>query len=159
MMLNEIDGLVSAFERRELSRRQLIAGLGGCIAAIAGVASASGDEPPDRGSATFTALELNHIALDVTNVRRSRDWYRKHLGLTVRSESEHNCFMGCGDHFLALFRNKVPGLNHYCYSIKDYDPTRAVNTLKDAGLKPRRTANRVYFDDPDQITVQVSAKN
>ncbi len=158
-MLNEIDGLVSAFERGKLSRRQLIAGLGGCVAALAGVARASGDELPGGGSATFTALELNHIALDVTDVGRSRDWYRKHLKLTVRRESENNCFMGCGDHFVALFRNKEPGLNHYCYSIKNYDAARAVKTLKDAGLKPRRTANRVYFDDPDGITVQVSSKN
>jgi hypothetical protein len=28
--------------------------------------------------------------------------------------------------------------------------------LADAGLRPRRTGNRVYFPDPDGLTVQVA---
>ncbi len=34
-----------------------------------------------------------------------------------------------------------------------------METLKAAGLKPERHENRVYFDDPDGLTVQVSGKN
>ena len=89
---------------------------------------------------------------------RSRDFYIKHLGLEViRDGGEDNCFLGSGgDFFLTLFRGERPGLNHYCYAIKDYDADRAEEKLKAAGLKPRREGNRVYFHDPDGIEVQVA---
>lgn len=159
MRWNQIEHMVTAFETGKLSRRQLVAGLGACVAVVAGVPLIARARDTDSAASTFTALELNHVALNVTDVRRSRDWYSKHLGLKVLSESERNCFMGCGNHFLALFRNREPGLNHYCYTIKNYEPDRVVTKLKDVGLKPRRTENRVYFDDPDGIEVQVSGRN
>ena len=46
-------------------------------------------------------------------------------------------------------------MDHYCYSIEDYDAADAVKTLERAGLKPTREENRVYFPDPDGLTVQV----
>src|SRR5262249_6647978 len=66
----------------------------------------------------------------------------------IRDGGEDNCFLGSGgDFFLTLFRGDRPGLNHYCYAIKDYDADRAEEKLKAAGLKPRREGNRVYFHD------------
>jgi len=47
-------------------------------------------------------------------------------------------------------------MNHYCYAIERYDPAEAVDRLTAAGLRPRRTGNRVYFPDPDGLTVQVT---
>ncbi|MFQ5500813.1 MAG: VOC family protein [Phycisphaerae bacterium] len=176
-MLNEIEQMVEAFERGMLTRRQLMARMGTVIAAIAGVqrvAAASQStaaspqqaprlvvgRKPKPAAPTFEALALNHVALSVTDVARSRDFYRRHLGLKVRSESgDRRCFMDCGEHFVALFRDKKPGLDHYCYTIRDYRPSHAVDRLKAAGLNPRRTENRVYFDDPDGLTVQVASKN
>ena len=37
------------------------------------------------------------------------------------------------------------------------EPHDAVARLKAAGLAPRRNGNRVYFDDPDGLEVQVTA--
>ncbi len=89
---------------------------------------------------------------------RSRDFYKKHLGLEViRDGGEDNCFLGSGgDFFLTLFRGDKPGLYHYCYAIKDFDADRAEAKLKEAGLKVRREEGRIYFDDPDGIEVQVA---
>ena len=96
----------------------------------------------------------------MTDVARSRDFYRRHLGLSVRSDdSPATCFMNVGPDFLALFRGEEAGMDHYCYSVPGYDPTAAVARLREAGLEPRRTANRVYFPDPDGLTVQVSSPN
>ncbi|HZW30845.1 MAG TPA: VOC family protein [Isosphaeraceae bacterium] len=148
--------LVEDFERGLLSRRQLVSrlmGLGAALAAMPGAAEArQGD------AATFQATGLDHVALNVRSVPRSRDWYIKHLGLKVIRESgEENCFLGSGDDFfLTLFRGETPGLNHYCYAIKGYSADRAEETLKAAGLKPRREGNRIYFPDADGITVQVA---
>jgi catechol 2,3-dioxygenase-like lactoylglutathione lyase family enzyme len=148
--------LVEQFERGLLSRRQLASRLIGLGATLAVTSNAVGASQDREG--TFQATGLDHVALDVRDVARSRDFYVKHLGLKViRDGGQDNCFLGSGnDFFLTLFRGDRPGLNHYCYAIKDYDADRAEEKLKAAGLKPRREGNRVYFHDPDGIEVQVA---
>ena len=59
--------------------------------------------------------------------------------------------------FLALFKSDKPGLDHYCFSVKEYDAGDAVKRLEAVGLEPRRSSNRVYFDDPDGLEVQVAS--
>src|SRR5437867_11622372 len=82
-----VASLLESYERGKVSRRQLIQRL----AAIA----ASAHTVPAFGS-TFQGVGLNHIAVRVTNVQRSRDFYQKHLGTPVIHESETNCFLGLG---------------------------------------------------------------
>ncbi len=152
-MYAHITNLIDGFERGRLTRRQLIAGLTGLVGAASAARAAQSDS-------TFTATEINHIALSVTDVTRSREFYQKHLGMTLRSDnSPHSVFLNCGPDFLALFRADTPAMDHYCYTVKGYDATDAVTRLEAAGLKPRRRSNRVYFDDPDGLEVQVSAPN
>jgi catechol 2,3-dioxygenase-like lactoylglutathione lyase family enzyme len=150
------EALVADFERGLLSRRQLacrLMGLGAALAAIPGAAEARQAE-----GGTFQATGLDHVALNVRSVPRSRDFYVKHLGLKViRDGGEDNCFLGGGEgFFLTLFRGERPGLNHYCYAIRGYDADQAEAKLKAAGLKPRREGNRIYFPDLDGIEVQVA---
>jgi catechol 2,3-dioxygenase-like lactoylglutathione lyase family enzyme len=148
--------LVRDFERGLLSRRQLVSRLTGLGAALAVMSRAPEARAGEGG--TFDATGLNHIALNVRSVPASRDWYIKHLGLKVmRDGGEDNCFLGSGEgFFLTLFKGDKPGLNHYCYSIKGYDPDKAEETLKSAGLKPHREGNRLYFPDLDGIEVQIA---
>ncbi len=151
--------LIKDFERGLLSRRQLASQLIGLGAALAATARAAEASQGDPGAATFQATGLNHVALDVASVPKLRDWYIKHLGLkVVRESGEDNCFLGTGggnEFFLTLFRGDKPGLNHYCYTIREYNPDKAEEKLKAAGLKPRREGNRLYFPDIDGITVQI----
>ena len=103
------------------------------------------------------ATSLDYFALDVVDVPRSRDFYAKHLGLRVVCGDDNALFMGADrDFFLTLFRAERPQLNHYCYSIRDFNADEAVQKIRDAGLRPRREGNRVYFPDPDGLTVQVT---
>jgi catechol 2,3-dioxygenase-like lactoylglutathione lyase family enzyme len=150
--------LVEDFERGLLSRRQLasrLMGLGAALALGPGAAQARQAE-----AGTFQATGLDHVALNVPNVAKSRDFYIKHLGMKViREAAEENCFLGSGDtFFLTLFRGERPGLNHYCYAIRGYDAAQAEEKLKAAGLTPRREQNRIYFPDADGIQVQVSGR-
>ncbi|MCZ6835957.1 MAG: VOC family protein [Planctomycetota bacterium] len=151
-----IDSMITTYDRGGLSRRQLVAALTG-LAAFASLGTKA--KAQDDSESMFQATELNHIALSVTDIPRSRDFYVKHLGLKVTRDGTNNCFLNCGPHFLALFKARQAGLNHYCYTIKDYTADSAVQTLKAAGFEPRRAENRVYFDDPDGLEVQVSAPN
>jgi catechol 2,3-dioxygenase-like lactoylglutathione lyase family enzyme len=152
------DALVEDFERGLLSRRQLASRLMGLGAALA-VMPRTVEARQGVGS-TFQATGLDHVALNVRQVPRSRDFYIKHLGLKVIRESgEDNCFLGSDDgFFLTLFKGEQPGLNHYCYAIRGYNADQAEEKLKAAGLKPRREGDRIYFPDPDGIEVQVAGK-
>lgn len=152
------DKLVEDFERGALTRRQLASRLLGLGAAMAvGNTAVQARESEASAESTFTATGLDHVALDVADLGRSRDFYIKHLGLEVVRESRTSCFLGRdGRFFLALFRSDQAGMNHYCYVIPNYDPDEAVRALQAEGLEPRRRSNRVYFDDPDGLEVQVT---
>jgi len=157
-MITEIERMVRAYEERTMTRRQLIAGLGGLVAAMACGETTASD--PRESDSTFRAEGIDHVALAVTDVPRSGEFYRKHLGLTVlRDGGEASCFLKCGDDFLALFRADQARMHHYCFAINNFDIDRVVARLKERGLTCRREGNRVYFDDPDGLTVQVAARN
>lgn len=149
-----IERLVACFERGELSRRQLVAG----VAALAATAAQAAAGQAAQQSATFRAVGLNHIALRVTDIPRSRDFYIRHLGMEVMSESASSCFLRCGEHVVALFRREPPGMDHYCYSVEDYTVTGAADKLGAQGFEPRVTGNRIYFPDPDGLIVQLAAR-
>ena len=155
-MYKEIGQMVEAYEAGKLSRRQLIGGLGAVVtAAMAGAPST----PAGEGASTFKSTGLSHIALRVTDIPRSRDFYVRHFGHRVLRESSRNCFLGCGENnFVALFRSESGGLDHYCYTIEGYEPGRAMETLRSVGLSPERHVDRVYFKDPDGLTVQISSE-
>src|SRR5688572_26021472 len=108
-----INTLVTEFEAGRISRRQLIARLAALMAGLGGLHAAA----EEGAASTFKATALNHVALRVTDVKRSRDFYQKHLGLEIMSDGEERCFLKCGDEFVALFRGDEPRLDHYCYSI------------------------------------------
>ena len=162
-MESEIGRLVDDYERGKMTRRQLVAGLGSLAAVVGGVGRLLGPgqavAQESSSASTFQATELNHIALQVPDIPRSRDFYIKHLGLTVSRQSEGSCFLTCGDNFVALFRGEEPGLAHYCYSVKDFDVDVAEEKLKAEGLGPsiRREGGRIYFDDPDGLQVQLAS--
>jgi catechol 2,3-dioxygenase-like lactoylglutathione lyase family enzyme len=153
--------LVTDFEQGRLTRRQLAARLVGLGAAMATFPQIGSAQEPGQGAnppkPTFQATGLDHIALDVTDLKRSNEFYEQHLGLRVIRGDENASFLGADrDFFLTLFRAEQPGLNHYCYAIDNYSADDAMERLASAKLRPRREGNRVYFPDPDGITVQVA---
>jgi len=145
-----ISEMLECYELGKLSRRQLIQSL----AVMAGAAY-----PARAAGSTFQGVALNHIAIRVTNVQRSRDFYQRHFGSPVLHESQSDCFLGLGKNFLTLFRNQKSGLDHFCIAIENFSAEGALQELKRQGLNPTRPegSDRVYFPDPDGLTVQVSA--
>ena len=149
-MLHQISNLLGHYETGQLSRRDLVFGL----AALAAAPQASA-----QSSSSFKGTEINHVAINVPDVQRSRDFYRDLLDLPVLDETPNSSFLGLGEgNFLSIFRGN-PGLNHYCIGIENYEVDRVMDELTRQGLEPRRTAgtNRVYFNDPDGIEVQLAA--
>ena len=158
-MLREFNQWLSAFEDGRIDRRELLSKMLLAVGATAGVATTGSGNAEETVSPTFPCKGLNHLALNVTDVGRSRDWYCKHLGLEVLRDGSQNCFLKTGDDFLALFKSGKPGMNHFCFTWPGKTADEAVRRIKAAGMQPRRVENRVYFPDPDGLTVQVAEEN
>ncbi len=153
----EITKMIEEFEGGRMTRRQLVTHLAALVTTLAGTRSASAAAEAEP---TFQGMGLNHIALRVADVGRSRDFYKKHLGLRVASEQPgQNCFLTCGNQFVTLFRGTQAGLDHYCCAINDYNQKAATEKLRAAGIEPEvpRGTNRIYFPDPDGLKVQLAA--
>ncbi len=153
-MEQEVSKMLEQYESGKISRREVVTLLTGAVAVGANTASltAASDKGP-----TFEAVGLHHIALSVSDVAKSRDFYVRHLGMEVSSERlPDQCFLNCGPDFVALFRATKPGMHHYSYAIPDYDQQAAAERIRGAGLEPKLEGGRIYFDDPDGIVVQVS---
>lgn len=143
-------------EQSPLSRRELGRLLGGT--ALAGAVGSMSDYAwATETKSTFRALELNHIALRVSDPGRSAEFYRRHLGMEVVLDRPFAKFLGCGPHFVALFRGDQPGLDHFCVTIPDYDQSEAAESLRRAGLEPHLEENRTYFHDPDGLKLQLES--
>jgi catechol 2,3-dioxygenase-like lactoylglutathione lyase family enzyme len=163
MQTELVEKMVADFEQGRLTRRQLAArlmGLGAAMATLPQIGHAQGAEREAKPQEpTFRATGLDHVALDITDMPRSIEFYEQHLGLRVIRGDENASFLGADrDFFLTLFRSERPGLNHYCYAIDNYDADDAMERLAAAKLRPRREGNRVYFPDPDGLTVQVAGR-
>lgn len=154
-MSKEISQLVEAYESGRLTRRQLVSHLSALLSLFAGAGATAAAAPPEN---LFRAKGLNHIALRVKNIERSRDFYKDLLGLkVVREDPGGSCFLTFGNGFLALFRGDQAQMDHYCYAVEEYSQRTAAEKLKAAGIEPRLQADRIYFNDPDGLTIQLSA--
>ena len=150
-METAISKIVQNYERGKISRRELISGLALLAAAPRPAAAAP--------ASTFKGLGFNHLALDVTDIARSRDFYMKHLGMNVLRESASDCFLGLGPDFLALFKREKAEMDHFCIAIENFQVDAVTEELKRQGLNPNQPSGsqRVYFRDPDGLMVQLSS--
>ena len=158
-MVPELDQWFSAFENGKLDRRGLLSKILVTLGGAIGVGATNNAVAEEPKTPTFPSNGLNHIALNVTDLARSRDWYCKHLGLKILRDGTRNCFLKTGDDFVALFKSSKPGLNHFCFTWPGKTADEAVRRLESVGMQPRREENRVYFKDPDGLTVQVDDEN
>ena len=118
--------------------------------------------------------EIGHVVLNVTDVKRSTEFYRDVVGFQVsryRPEGT-GAFLTCGivHHNLALF--KAPegaqpsqkgqiGLNHFAFKVDDYQALQevhkrliAANAVIDHIVDHGMTRS-VYFLDPDGIEMEL----
>lgn len=156
-MIEAAERLLDAYAAGQMSRREAtlrVLGLG--LTALASARAVSGSQ---IGDPTFVATGLNHLGLRVSDVGRSRDFYRRHLGMSViRDNAPGNCFLRSGEHYVGLFRSSSPGVDHFCYTVESYAADDAMAKAQAAGLSPRREEDRVYFDDPDGLEIQLDSR-
>lgn len=127
-----------------------------------------------------TATTPGHVGLNVTDLARSVDFYRRALGfdqLGINAEGEHRyAFLGSeGTLRLTLweqsdgrFSTRTPGLHHLSFQVDDIAAVRAVETvLKELGAPfaydgvvahgEGAASGGIFFSDPDGIRLEVFA--
>ena len=155
MSTDALDSILTSFEAGRLTRRQ-------CLIAIAalGTPSAAAAQP---APGLVRARTLHHVNLQVADVARSEQFYRKLFGFGPSRPLTGNAhgfdLPGLAHTHISLQKGDAPGrLDHFCIGVEDFDTARVTSTLKKAGLDngPQGAGNSVYVRDPDGIRVQIA---
>jgi catechol 2,3-dioxygenase-like lactoylglutathione lyase family enzyme len=160
--------LLQDFEAGKMTRRQLIQSL--VIAATA--ASAMAGPPVAAGG--FKATEVDHISYQVSDYKKTRDFYADLMGMSVANENERfsQCELNFGNSIL-IARNRAPQsgpgsgprVDHIAYRIENWDTDKIKAELERRGLKPRLDTGgpggppnyaSFHVDDPDGFDLQIS---
>ena len=159
--MTTIESLISQFEQKGLTRRELAAALTMLISGSSAAMSA-------QSTQVAQGRTLNHASLAVSDVEKSAAFYGKLLGLKeVSRPGNGGINLGLGSSFLGVYKIQEPGrVHHVCIGVDDFDPERIAARLKEQGVQAtvdRNPANRtsggdqLYFTDPDGTRMQLSA--
>ena len=161
--------LLQDFEAGRMSRRQLIQSL-----AMAATAAYAGAGAPVAAAGGFQTVGVDHISYQVSDYKRSRDFYSDLLGMTVSRENANfsSCELTFGDSMLVVRNRPVqseqasaPRVDHFSFRIENWDTDRVKAELERRGFKPRLDtggptgpANYASFhvEDPDGFDLQIS---
>ncbi|HVY18386.1 MAG TPA: VOC family protein [Rhodopila sp.] len=111
---------------------------------------------PMKNEPVCKAQTVNHIAISVSDLARSRDWYRQTFGLRLIQESAESVLLGFGESMLVLRAEGTPGtISHFMFGIDDYDADKLRAQLVAADLDPQKDSDSFHVRDPDGLNVQV----
>ena len=168
--------LVEQYEDGTVTRRQLIEGLVAVMVAAAGSSSGAPRAHAAQAAETsFRTLNLDHVNYDVSDYRRTRDFYAGLLGMSVANDDGKGACelhfgeargVGVRDRTMISIRTApVVRVDHFAFKIDNWDTDRVRAELERRGLKPRLarggaldTPNYVSLTvpDPDGVGVQIS---
>ena len=173
-MEHAIAQLLQDFESGKMSRRQLIRTL--ALAAAAGSGAALASESVAAASG-FKTVALDHISYQVSDYKKTRDFYADLMGMTVSGDNGRS---QCELHFggsIVIARNRRepsgqvagarprPVVDHIAYRIDDWNTERVKAELERRGLKPRLDTGGAagppnygsfHVQDPDGFDLQIS---
>lgn len=185
-MLKKIDQLLTMYDEKHISRRQLLGALLVASTAAPLAAHASQQQPalPDGNltgtsppkNALFRGRMINHVTMTVSDLDRSRQFYQELLGASVlldgRSSPQEGWFdLRMSDSFVTVMINKSKPheIDHFAIGLDPWPGAdRALEMVEKrfpkseprAGQNPRSKAaevKSVMLKDPDGINVQLGS--
>ena len=125
---------------------------------------------------TFAQIKVNHIAVHVSNLDSSKEFYQKIVGLEEIEEpfkdglhAWYNIGGGAALHIIEApnIPTQISKVNHLCFSIEDMDTF--IKTLEDTdypfeswpGEKGKITVRvdgirQIYIQDPDGLWLEIN---
>lgn len=162
-MTQQLDQLLDDYDRKKISRRELMA-----LLLATGAAAATRSTQAQTVEPVAIGRSMNHVSLSVADVNRSADFYNRVLGMEIISRPANgglNMGLG-GESFLGLYQFANPGsMHHLCIGVDDYNADAMAERLQEHGIEARvnrdpanRTSggDQLYFSDPDGITLQLA---
>lgn len=154
-MESTISGLLARYETGTLTRRNLIKAL-----TMLGVAGTS------ASAAGLSGIKLDHVALQVSDMQRSRDFYVNVFGLVENTSPRANRSLRVdfpNDGFLTLQEFDQGGrLDHICIKVESFDKAVVTERLQEQGITPIDLPAAApggagfHVLDPDGVKVQLT---
>lgn len=150
-MEHVISSLLGRYERGTLTRRELIQGLA-MLAVASGTVSAA--------NTGFAATTINHVSIQVSDIKRSADFYMRAFALPKRSAGNPSAVrLGVGPSHLTLRQEKPSGnVDHFCLGIDKFNRESVLRDLKARGVTPdpdEKGPQGFHVKDPDGFRVQL----
>ena len=90
--------------------------------------------------ATSGKQREDHIAITVSDVKKSSDWYKELFGLVPEQDTATAAVLGFGNTVLVLRPGQNPGrLTHFCFGVKGFNLAQAEAELRKRGLTREKT--------------------
>jgi catechol 2,3-dioxygenase-like lactoylglutathione lyase family enzyme len=147
-----ISNLVTSFERGALTRRELIRGLA-MLAAAGGTAAGM---PQEAG---FKGARIDHVSIQVTDLQRAVDFYKKLFGFSVVSEDKPNEIvrLGINKTLVSLHHKSPTGIvDHFAIGVEPFNKDSVTRDLKLRGATPEENIDAgFHIKDPEGLNVQI----
>jgi Glyoxalase/Bleomycin resistance protein/Dioxygenase superfamily len=142
-----ISSLLGRYDIGALTRRELIQGL-----AMLTIAS----ETASATDTGFAATTINHISIEVSDLKRSAEFYMRAFALPRRAVADPNAIhLVVGTGHLTLRQNRTSGLvDHFCLGVDKFNKEMVIRDLTARGVTPE--PDGLYVKDPDGFKVQLA---
>ena len=105
-------------------------------------------------------LGVDHVSVQVSNMERSIEFYKKTFNLKFVGENAPNKIVRLGTDRTLVSMHPAPGkpgvVDHFCLTIKDFNQDKVTAELKQKGLTPDYNIFQgFYVKDPDGVDVQM----
>jgi catechol 2,3-dioxygenase-like lactoylglutathione lyase family enzyme len=180
-MRDKIDDLVTAYDEKRISRRQLIGAL--LMASATPLGAGVGQEKPavnltgtpPPSNALFRGRIVNHVTLRVKDVEESRRFYQELLGASVLLDARTSVQTGSidlllSDSFVTVSGGRgAPGIDHFAIGLDPWPGAeRALDMVQKRFPSTEARANQNQFSkaaevrsvmlkDPNGIGVQLGS--
>ena len=160
-MENEVDRLLTTYERGHLTRRELLAAL--AAVSISGPSLAG----QSRQASVLRASNFNHLSVNVSDLRRSAEFYQKLFGLgpalrslTPPGSNTYGLDFNGQLLSLRLSKERLGEISHFCFGVDNFDAKRDGAALRASGLardvRESPEWGWLTLRDPDGVSVQVA---